>query len=118
MHWLRVSKKEITKRVNKRIDQLVEVRMKLTAVTIGTEVVEGSKDASFTYLAESGQLDSDKYVKEWVSVIDDVTTDICTSSHRTIAEIGQPFPNGFYHPPAYDPVHPCRSSLRIRKRPT
>lgn len=112
-----IAKKVINKRIQKRIDQLIEHRLGLAAVLIGTQIVEGSKDIAFTQLSESFQLDSNAYVKEWVSVVDDVTTQVCLSSHGAIAEIGQPFPNGYYHPPALDPVHPCRSSIRIRKRP-
>lgn len=108
-------KKVIANRIQKRIDQLVEVRLKLAATLVGTEVVEGSKEEAFTQLKEAGQIDS-SYIKEWVSVVDEVTTQTCLSSHGMIAEIGEPFDNGFYHPPALDPVHPCRSSTRIRKR--
>lgn len=113
-----LSKKVIKDRIQKRIDQLIEHRIRLTSALIGTQVVEGSKEVAFNYLAESSQVDIEKYVKEWVSVIDSNTTDICTSSHKMIAEIGQPFSNGFYHPPATDPVHSCRSSMKLTKRRT
>ncbi len=114
----KVPKSVIAKRVQKRIDQLIEHRIKLAATLISTEVVEGSKDEAFKQLAESGQIDRDKYIKEWRSVIDDSTTQVCLSSHRMIAEIDGVFPNGYSHPPATSPVHPCRSSIRIIKRST
>ncbi len=111
-----LSKKVIQERVQKRIDQLVEHRIKLASTLIGTKVVEGSKDIAFTQLVETGQVDFDKYVKEWRSGVADGTTQVCLSSHRMIAEIGGVFANGFSAPPATDPVHPCRSSIRIVKR--
>lgn len=112
-----LSKKVIADKIQKRVDQLIEVRLSLGATLVGTEVVEGSKDEAFNQLIETGQLDRNQFVKSWESVIDDVTTDICASSHKMIAEIGSFFPNGYRHPPALNPVHPCRSSIRIIKRP-
>jgi hypothetical protein len=112
-----LSKKVIEQRIQRRIDQLVEVRLRLASTMISTSIVEGAKDTAFTQLVETGQLERDDYVKQWVSVLDDVTTDICVSNHRAIAEIGQAFPSGDTHPPALNPVHPCRSSTRIIKRP-
>lgn len=111
-----VSKKVINKRLQKRIDQLVEHRIKLSSTLIGTGVVEGTKDLLYTQLVETNQVDGNKYVKEWVSVVDDVTTQICLSSNRMIAEIGGYFANGYKFPPATDPTHPCRSSTRLIKR--
>ncbi len=113
-----LSKKVIAERIQKRIDQLVEVRLSLAATLVGTEVVEGSKDEAFNQLASTGQIDRSQYIKSWESVIDSVTTAICSSSHKMTAEIGEAFANGYQHPPALDPVHPCRSSIRIIKRPT
>ena len=113
----KLSKKTISERIQKRIDSLIEVRLSLAATLIGTEVVEGSKSKAFEQLAETNQLDTSIYVKSWESVIDESTTEICTSSHKMIAEIGGIFPNGYAYPPATNPVHPCRSSIRIRKRP-
>lgn len=104
----------VDKQVQKKIDQLIEWRLRLTAANIATDIVEGSKSNAFQYLRDTGQLSED-YVKQWVSVIDDRTSDICLSSSRTIAEIGGTFPNGFAYPPAHG--H-CRSSIRIIKRPT
>jgi hypothetical protein len=112
-----LSKKVIEQRIQKRIDQLVEVRFRLASTMISTGIVEGAKDAAFTQLVETGQLERGEYVKQWVSVLDDVTTDTCVSNHRTFAEIGQTFPSGDMYPPATNPVHPCRSSMRIIKRP-
>lgn len=111
-----VSKKRIDEILKKRTDELVESRMGLATVLITTGVVEGAKDASFEALADSGQIDRNKYVKEWVSVLDENTTDICVSSHKMEAEIGSIFANGFYHPPATSPPHSCRSSMRIKER--
>ncbi len=111
-----LSKKVIAERIQKRIDQLVEVRLSLAATLVGTEVVEGSKDEAFNQLASTGQIDRSQYIKSWESVIDSVTTAICTSSHKMTAEIGEAFANGYQHPPATNPVHPCRSSIRIIKR--
>jgi AraC-like DNA-binding protein len=112
-----ISKKTISDKVQKRVDQLVQVRLSLAATLVGTQVVEGSKDESFKHLVETGQIDSNQYVKSWESVIDISTTEICTSSHKMTAEITGVFANGYSHPPALNPVHPCRSSMRIIKRP-
>lgn len=112
-----LSRKVIKDRIQKRIDQLIEHRIRLTSALIGTQVVEGSKEVAFNYLAESGQVDTDRYVKEWVSRIDGDTSQGCLSSHKMIAEIGGVFPNGYSSPPNLDVIHPCRSSIRIIKRP-
>lgn len=106
-------KSVVDNQVQKKIDQLVEWRLRLTSANIATDIVEGSKSNSFQYLRDEGQLNED-YVKQWVSVIDDRTSDVCLSSNRTIAEIGGTFSNGFAYPPAHG--H-CRSSIRIIKRP-
>ena len=102
--------------LQKRIDQLIEWRLKLIAVQLSTEVVEGSKDAFYTYAADTNQIDRTEYEKNWNSVIDNVTTQICISSHNTRAPIGGRFPNGLRHPPAYPPVHECRSAITLVKR--
>ncbi len=112
-----VARAKIERQVQKRIDNLVEWRVRLFSSLVGTEIVEGSKDLSFTILGETGQLDRNEFVKRWRSVLDDDTTVICTNSHNTIAEIGGVFPNGFPHPPALSPLHPCRSSMEIIRRP-
>ena len=101
--------------LQRRIDQLVEWRLNLIATQLSTEIVESSKDAAFSYLASTGQVNIAEYEKEWVSVIDENTTQICTSSHRTRAQIGRNFSNGRPYPPAYPPVHPCRSAIRLVK---
>lgn len=111
-----VSKKVIQQRVQKRIDQLVEHRIKLASTLIGTKVVEGSKEVAFRQLVETSQVDGSKYVKMWVSQVDDRTTQVCLSSHRMTAEIEGVFANGYSSPPATSPPHPCRSSIRIIKR--
>lgn len=102
--------------LRKRIDQLIDWRLNLISVNLSTEIVEGSKDAAYSYLERTGQISVNEFEKQWVSVIDDVTTQICTSSHLTRATIGGTFPNGLRYPPAFPPVHPCRSSTRLVKR--
>lgn len=104
------------KLLQKRIDQLIEWRLNLIAVQMSTEIVEGSKDLAFTYLVTTGQVSVTEYEKEWLAVPDERTTAICLSSHRSRADIGQRFANGLYHPPAYPPYHPCRSSIRLVKK--
>lgn len=101
--------------IRNRIDQLIEWRLNLISVQLSTEIVEGSKDSAFSYLVSTGQVSITEYEKEWVAVIDENTTQICTSSHRTRARVGERFPNGLLHPPAYPPVHPCRSAIRLVK---
>ena len=112
----KVSNKTINERVQKRVDDLVEWRVQLSSALVGTEVVEGSKDLTYTILGETGQLDSEQYIKQWFAVVDSRTTQVCLNSHLTTAEIGGFFPNGFAHPPALNPLHPCRSSMRIVRR--
>lgn len=102
--------------LRKRIDQLVGWRLQLIAVQISTEIVEGSKDAAYSYLVRTGQVSIDEYEKRWVSVLDENTTQICTSSHNMRARLGEPFANGLHHPPAYPPVHGCRSAITLVKR--
>lgn len=111
-----ISKKIIEQQVQKRIDNLIEWRFRLTSGLIGTEIVEGSKELSWTILGETAQLDSESYLKQWVSVVDENTTNVCLSSHLTTAEIGGTFPNGFKYPPNLNVIHPCRSSMRIIRR--
>lgn len=111
-----VSKKSKDSQVQKRIDRLVEWRLSLIANQISTGVVEGSKDESFGYLVDTSQINPDEYEKQWVSVIDDVTTDTCISLHLSRAPIGGTFNGGIKHPPSFPPVHPCRSAIRLVKR--
>lgn len=108
------SKRVVRNQTQRKIDQLIEWRASLIADNIAVDIVEGSKANAFAYLLDTGQLSRD-YVKQWVSVIDDRTSEICTSSHRTIAELDGRFNNGFNYPPAHG--H-CRSSIRIIKRPS
>ncbi|MBG23669.1 MAG: hypothetical protein CMF22_10125 [Idiomarinaceae bacterium] len=110
------SQASIERQVQSRIDRLVEWRIRLFANLVGTEVVEGSKEIAWTAAVNDGQLDPSQYVKLWVSVVDGNTTDVCLSSHLTTAEIGGVFPNGRPYPPAFPPLHSCRSSVRIVKR--
>lgn len=107
---------KIIKQVQKRIDRLVEWRIRLFANLVGTEIVEGSKELSWTAAVSRGELDTSSYEKEWVSVVDGDTTNFCMSSHLTRAEIGGVFANGRPFPPGFPPIHPCRSSIRIVRR--
>ena len=111
-----VKKKVRDNLLRKRIDQLIEWRLNLIAVQMSTEIVEGSKDSAFTYLVTTGQVSITEYEKRWVSVIDEDTSSICLSSHNMRADIGQKFANGVYHPPAYPPIHPCRSAIILAKK--
>lgn len=107
---------KLNKRVQDRIDQLIEVRISLASELIGTEVVEGSKELTWTILGETGQLDTQEFIKSWRSTIDEVTTQTCLDSHLTTAEIGGFFPNGMKSPPNLNVLHPCRSSMVIIRR--
>jgi len=111
-----VGKKAADKMVQKRINKLVDWRMELITSKISTGVLGASKDESFGYLINTGQINLNEYEKVWKSVIDEDTTDICTSSHNTRAPIGGTFPNGLKHPPAAPPIHPCRSTITLAKR--
>jgi len=53
--------------------------------------------------------------KEWVAFIDSNTTNTCVTLNGEVVEIGKSFSSGDYAPPAMDPPHPCRSSLRAVK---
>lgn len=112
-----VSAKTVKERVEKRVDDLVEWRIRLTSTLVGTEVVEGAKELTFTILGETGKLDPEIHIKQWVSVADNRTTQVCLGAHLTTAEIGGVFEaTGTKHPPALYPLHECRSSMRIIKR--
>ena len=50
--------------------------------------------------------------KEWVAFVDANTTNTCLSLNGEVVPIGESFSSGDYAPPAMDPPHPCRSSLR------
>lgn len=110
------SRSVIKNTVQKKIDNLLEWRTSLTASQVATEVTEQSKAVAFAEMFEDGDVSGD-YVKQAVAVIDEVTTAICTSSHLTVAELNGNFPNGFFAPPFNNPIHPCRTSIRIIKRP-
>lgn len=111
------SRSVIKSTVQKKIDQLLEWRSSLTAAQVATEVTEQSKAVAFAEMFEDGDISGD-YIKEAIAVLDESTTQICTSSHRTIAELNGRFPNGFFAPPFNNPIHPCRSTIRIIKRPS
>lgn len=110
------SKSVIRKTIQAKIDNLIEWRSGLTAAQVATEVVERSKAVAFAEMFEDGDIPDD-YVKQSIAVLDENTTVICTTSNRTIAELNGNFPNGFFAPPFNDPVHPCRTSIRIIRRP-
>lgn len=110
------SKSVIRKTTQAKIDNLIEWRSGLTAAQVATEIVERSKAVAFAEMFEDGDIPDD-YVKQAIAVLDDDTTVICTTSNRTIAELNGNFPNGFFAPPFNDPVHPCRTSIRIIRRP-
>lgn len=111
------AKKVVDKTVQKKIDNLLEWRATLTATQVATEVVERSKAVAFAEMFEDGDIPDD-YVKQAIAVLDDRTTQICTSSHLTTAELNGNFPNGFFSPPFNNPLHPCRTTIRIIKRPS
>lgn len=111
-----VKKRKRDELVGNRIDRLLDWRINLSSVQISTGVVEGSKDESFGYLVDTAQIDRNEYEKRWVSIIDDVTSDTCISSHNTRAPIGGVFPNGMRHPPNLNVIHPCRSAITLAKK--
>lgn len=102
--------------IQNKIDSLVDWRLRLIATRISTGVIEGSKDAAYEFLAQRGQINSGDYEKIWRSVVDENTTNICLNSNNMTAPLGGTFNNGLRHPPAFPPVHNCRSSITIRKR--
>lgn len=108
------TKKNAKLQTQKKIDQLIEWRMKLAADTVAVDIVEGSKAHAFARLLDSGQVSRD-YVKQWVAIVDDRTSEICLGLNRTTAELDGTFPGGYQYPPAHG--H-CRSSIRIIKRPS
>ena len=75
---------------------------------IGNELNSSLNQGSLLGYEESGVVAG----KEWVSVIDDQTTDTCLSLNGEVVEIGSAFSSGDYSPPSSIPPHPCRSSLR------
>ncbi len=75
---------------------------------IGNELNSSLNQGSLLGYEESGVVVG----KEWVSVIDDQTTDTCLSLNGEVVEIGSAFSSGDYSPPSSIPPHPCRSSLR------
>jgi SPP1 gp7 family putative phage head morphogenesis protein len=89
-------KSEISDVFNKKIDRL------------DSQVVSET-DRSFNVALEYGYKQSGLVVsKQWVAVIDNVTSITCLTLNGEIAEIGKPFSLGFYNPPA----HPnCRSRI-------
>jgi len=111
-----VNKRSRDKQLQRRIDRLINWRLNLVSNQLSTSTVESSKDESFGYLVDTNQIDPNEYEKQWVSIIDDVTTDICTSLHLNRAPIGGTFRDGIRHPPAYPPVHECRSAITLVRK--
>lgn len=106
------SKKVIEDKVNDRIEKLIDWRFDLIADNVAVDAVEGAKDATFRYFLQTGQVDR-TYVKQWVAVVDDRTSDICLGLNGTQAELDGTFEGGYLWPPAHG--H-CRSSVKIVKR--
>lgn len=106
------SKKTIEKKTKERIEGLQDWRFDLIADNIAVDAVEGAKDATFRYFLSTGQIDR-TYVKQWVAVVDDRTSDICLGLNGTQAELDGTFEGGYIWPPAHG--H-CRSSVKIVKR--
>lgn len=107
------TKKVAREQTQKKIDQLIEWRLRLISDTVAVDIVEGSKAQAFARLQDSGHIGPD-YVKQWVAIVDSKTSEICLSLNRTTAELNGRFPDGYLYPPAHG--H-CRSSIRIVKRP-
>lgn len=103
---------KVNELVSKRIDDLIDWRFTLVAKNISNDIVEGSKSIAFEQMKEVGAIEDD-IVKQWVSVIDDRTTDTCLGLNKKQAEIGEPFQGGFMYPPAHIG---CRSSVILTKR--
>ena len=73
---------------------------------VRTEVLDALGTARQQTLLET-QPDFPDLKQQWLARIDSRTSAICTDLHGTVVPIGQPFPGGFYRPPA----HPnCRST--------
>lgn len=110
----KIDKDVITKRIDTRIDRLLNWRSSLIATRTVVGAMEASKEAGWDYLIQSGELQGN-YGKQWVSVIDDITTATCRHTNKEIVPLGAYFSNGVKHPPAIDPIHACRSSLILVK---
>ena len=111
----KLDKDTIKARIQTKVDRLLNWRLKLISTRLSVSLVEESKLASWIYLEDSYQLELGSYGKQWVSVIDDVTTETCINTNMEIVPLRSPFSNGVYTPPAINPLHPCRSSIRLVK---
>lgn len=105
-------KSKVSDLVSKRIDSLVDWRFSLVAANISNDILQGSKNIVYEQMRSTGAI-ADNIVKQWVSIVDNSTTDTCLGLHNKQAEIGDNFPGGYSHPPAHNR---CRSSLILAKR--
>lgn len=108
------ARRTIKTKTNQRIEQLVDWRNELIADSVTVDAIQGTKEALFRYFLDTGQVNRD-YVKQWVAVIDDRTSDICLGLNGQEAELDGVFTGGYLWPPAHG--H-CRSSIRLVKRST
>lgn len=111
----KLDKDSIAGLVQTRVDRLQNWRIKLIATRLSVALTEESKLASWIHLEDSFQIPTGVYGKQWVSVIDEVTTQTCINTNNEIVTLQSTFSNGSYTPPAMNPIHPCRSSLRLVK---
>jgi len=75
---------------------------------VGNEMNSALNQGNWLGYDESGIV----VAKEWVSFVDDVTTNTCISLNGEVTLIGEAFSTGDFAPPANNPPHPCRSSTR------
>lgn len=105
------------KKIAGEIRHAFDVKMARVEMGVGNEVNSALNQGNLlgyeTQAKILGTEDSSVIVaKEWVSWIDDRTTDTCVSLNGEVVPIGESFSSGDYAPPASDPPHACRSSLR------
>ena len=75
---------------------------------VGNEINSALNQGNVLGYEESGIVAG----KEWVSFVDNNTTITCARLNGEVVPIGEAFSSGDFAPPAMDPPHPCRSSLR------
>jgi len=75
---------------------------------VGNELNSGLNQGNLLGYDESGVVVG----KEWVAFVDGQTTETCLSLNGEVVPIGESFSSGDFAPPASDPPHACRSSLR------
>lgn len=98
----------IKKTIDDRADRLVNWRINLIATRLSVGTVESSKVKSWQVVEDQVSF---PLMKKWVSVLDDVTTDVCRRSNGEQVPLNSIFSNGVSHPPAINPIHACRSSI-------